>query len=166
MKPLLLLYNLKTVRDHPYITTTKLVAHRLGNPSVSVPRNREPTRPGSLAHVIHGWSFWRSNWWTNENRDDVIDNQWNRRISRILSMIPNWIIIQRISTHKKHHRFDTWSFPAEKYRTQYGSISKAKATNLLPIICCYMKMLLLHLKRNEENWLFYKEQTKITHRGN
>ena len=61
------------IRGHAQITTTKLVALGLGNPSVSVPRNRERTRPGSLADVIHDRIYW--DWWTNQNRDDVIDNQ-------------------------------------------------------------------------------------------
>ena len=65
----------RSLRDHAQNTTTKLVAFGLGNPSVSVPRNGERTRPGSLAHVIHDRSYWNSCWWTNQKRDDVIDNQ-------------------------------------------------------------------------------------------
>ena len=42
------------ISDHPQITTTKLVALGLGNPSMSVHRNGERTRPGSLAQVIQG----------------------------------------------------------------------------------------------------------------
>ena len=42
------------VKDKQQIMTTKLVAFGLGNPSVTVPRNRERTQPGSHAQVIHG----------------------------------------------------------------------------------------------------------------
>ena len=66
----------KPLRDHAQITSTKVVAFGLGNPSVSVPCNGDRTnighsngccllaselvrdvrrrRPGSLAHVTHG----------------------------------------------------------------------------------------------------------------
>ena len=57
------------------ITTTKVVALGLGNPSVSVPHNGEQIRPGSLAHVMQDRSYCGSYWWTNQNTDDVIDNQ-------------------------------------------------------------------------------------------
>ena len=38
------------VRGHATITTDKVVAFGLGNPSVSVSRKGERARPGSLAH--------------------------------------------------------------------------------------------------------------------
>ena len=43
---------------------------------------------GYLAYLIHYRSSWAPYCWTNQNRDDVIDNQWNFRIGRILGMIP------------------------------------------------------------------------------
>ena len=80
--------NLLTLeRVHAQITTTKLAAFGLGNPSVSVSRNGEWTRPGSLAHVVHGRSYWGSCCWTNQERDDVIGNQWNCRIGHILGVL-------------------------------------------------------------------------------
>ena len=48
------------IRDHRQITTNKMVALGRGNPSVSLPRNGERTRPGSFTQVIHGQSIWRS----------------------------------------------------------------------------------------------------------
>ena len=39
-------------RDRSQIATNELVALGLGNPSVSVPCNRERTRPGSHTHMI------------------------------------------------------------------------------------------------------------------
>ena len=41
------------LRDYAQITTTKLVALGLGNPSVSVPSYGEWTRTGYRAQVIH-----------------------------------------------------------------------------------------------------------------
>ena len=41
------------LRDRAQISATKLDVYWLGNPSVSVPRNGERTRPGSLTHGIH-----------------------------------------------------------------------------------------------------------------
>ena len=56
---------------------------------MSIPRNGERTRPGSLAHVIHGQSYWDSYWWTSQKSDEVIDNQWNCRISRNFRIVPD-----------------------------------------------------------------------------
>ena len=39
--------------DHAQNATIKMVVLGLANPSVSLPRNGEGTRPGSLALVIH-----------------------------------------------------------------------------------------------------------------
>ena len=50
--------------------------------------NGKQTQPGSLAHIIHDRSYWGAYWPTNLKRDDLIDNQWNWRIGRILGMIP------------------------------------------------------------------------------
>ena len=47
---------LRIFGERPQITTTKLVALGLTYPAISVPRNRERTWPGSLAHVIQGRS--------------------------------------------------------------------------------------------------------------
>ena len=72
------------IRDQ--IKTTKLVPLGLGNLSVSVARNGEWTRPGSLTHVIHDRSYCDSFWWIDQNR--LVIDQWNCRIGRILGMIP------------------------------------------------------------------------------
>ena len=78
--------------NHAQITTTKLVVFGLGTPTVSLPHNRERTRSGSLAHMIHDRSYWSSLWWANQMRDDINDNQWNYRIGRILGMIPDSVL--------------------------------------------------------------------------
>ena len=36
--------------------------------------------------MIRGWSYWGSCWRTNQNRDDVIINQWKCRIGRTLRL--------------------------------------------------------------------------------
>ena len=81
-----------SVRVHVQITTTKLVTLGLGNPSAAIPHYRERTRPGFLAQLILDRSYWGSCWWTNQKMDDVIINQWNCRIGRILGMIPKYAV--------------------------------------------------------------------------
>lgn len=70
-----------------------MVALGLGNPSAS---SGELTEPISIAHVIHDRHHCGSCRWTNQNRDDVIDNQSNCRIGRILGMIPYHPVHQNV----------------------------------------------------------------------
>ena len=63
------------VSNHAQITSNKLVAFGIDNPSVSVPRDGELKRPGSLAQMVHDRSYWGSRWLTNQKRDGVILNQ-------------------------------------------------------------------------------------------
>ena len=66
---------LSVLSPRDYAQITNVVALGLGNLSVFVPCNGERTWLGSLAHVIHGQSYWGSCLWANQKMDDVVHNQ-------------------------------------------------------------------------------------------